>query len=159
MFGCIIKTNNYNTSGTWSSVDRLAALREKGPSRIANSKDPDQPLHDNEYSFTQSNCLHSKNVYDIDVTSVKKCRPWSDAASETRRLLWVYTLCKCPNVPFHMTLAKWLQNSYAWTGIWTGITLVTLLRKLYNSMRPRHRFSLQLENLHLCAILQTLGDN
>ena len=41
----------------------------------------------------------------IDVMSVKKCRSWPDAASETRRLVWVYTFCICPKVPFRMTLA------------------------------------------------------
>ena len=47
----------------------------------------------------------TSNICDIDVTSVKKCRPWSDAASETQRLVWVYTFCTCPKVPFRMTLA------------------------------------------------------
>ena len=46
------------------------------------------------------------------MTSVKKCRPWSDTASETRRLVWVYTFCICPKVPFCMTLAKFfLRNT------------------------------------------------
>ena len=47
----------------------------------------------------------ARNACVIDVTNVKKCRPWPDAASETRRLLWVYTFCICLNVPFRMTPA------------------------------------------------------
>jgi len=39
----------------------------------------------------------ARNVCDIDVTSAKKCRAWSDAASET--------FCICPKVSFHMTPA------------------------------------------------------
>ena len=49
----------------------------------------------------------ARNICAMEVTSVKKCRPWPDAASETRRLVWVYTFCICPNVPFRMTLASY----------------------------------------------------
>ena len=57
--------------------------------------------------------IHNKSVYKarkisaIDVMIVKKCRPWPDAASETRRLVWVYTFCMCPKVPFRMTLVNY----------------------------------------------------
>ena len=37
------------------------ASREKGPSDISHSVDLDQPLQDFENTYTQSNCLHSKN--------------------------------------------------------------------------------------------------
>ena len=40
-----------------------------------------------------------------DVTSVEKCRLWSDAVSETQQLVWVFTFCKCPKFPFRTTLA------------------------------------------------------
>ena len=58
--------------------------------------------------------IHKQIVYTarkisaIDVMIVKKCRPWPDAASETRRLVWVYTFCICPKVPFRMTLVIWV---------------------------------------------------
>jgi len=83
----------------------MASVRQKGPSDITYSVDPDQPLHNIENCYTSSNYLHSKNICDIDVTSVKKCRPWPDAASETRQLVLVYTFCTCPKVRFRMTLA------------------------------------------------------
>ena len=38
--------------------------------------------------------------------SVKKYRPISDVASETKRLVWVYTFCICSKVPICMMLAK-----------------------------------------------------
>ena len=47
----------------------------------------------------------ARKICAIDVTSVKKCRPWQDAASETRRLVWVYIFCICPKVLFRMMLA------------------------------------------------------
>jgi len=42
----------------------------------------------------------ARNICATDVTSVKKCRTWSVAALETQRLVWVYTFCTCPKVPF-----------------------------------------------------------
>ena len=51
------------------------------------------------------NVFTARNICVIDVTSVKRCRAWSDAASETRRLVWVYTFCIRPKAPFRMTLA------------------------------------------------------
>ena len=48
-----------------------------------------------------------RKISGIDVMIVKKCRPRPDAASETRRLVWIYTFCICPKVPFRMTLANY----------------------------------------------------
>ena len=47
----------------------------------------------------------ARSLCAIDVTSVKNCKPRPDAASETRRLVWVYTFCICPKVLFGTTLA------------------------------------------------------
>ena len=47
----------------------------------------------------------ARKISAIDVMIVKKCRPWPDAASETLRLVWVYTFCICSKVPFRMKLA------------------------------------------------------
>ena len=53
----------------------------------------------------------ARKISTIDVTSIKKCRTWPDSASETRRLVWVYTCCICPKVPFRMTLAIYIYNN------------------------------------------------
>ena len=51
------------------------------------------------------------------MTSVKKYRPWSDAASLTQRLVWVYTFCTCPKVPFPMTLViLYSHTALEWMG-------------------------------------------
>jgi len=57
----------------------------------------------------------ARNISFIDVMSVNKRRPWLDAASETRRLVWVYTFCLCPKVPFRMTLAICLCKLMVYT--------------------------------------------
>ena len=56
------------------------------------------PIHDQNVYITRKRCA-------VDVMSVKKCRPWPVAALETLRLVWVYTFCICPKVPFRVTLA------------------------------------------------------
>ena len=81
------------------------ASRKKGPSDISKCVDQDQPLNLIENSYTYPIVYVARNICIIDVTSVKTCRRWPDAASETRRLVWVYTFCICPKVPFRMTMA------------------------------------------------------
>ena len=96
------------------------ASHEKGPSDISHSVDQDQPL------YKLKTHKHNKIVYKsskfsaIDVMIVKKCRPWPDAASKTRWLVWVYTFCICPKVPFRMRLAIYLKShpNDWWSGEW-----------------------------------------
>ena len=64
----------------------------------------------------------------IDLISVKKCRPWSDDVSETRRLVLVYTFCKCPKVPFRVTLAKWF---FWWSSLLDMANLCLHVRDRY----------------------------
>ena len=117
-----------NNSKLWKI--KWPASRKKGPSDISHNVDQDQPLYDVENSSTYSSipiAYTARNVCAVDVTSVKKCRPWPDAASETRRLVMVYTFCICPKVPkilhdaghiclqaFWKTTAFWLQSFCNW---------------------------------------------
>ena len=81
----------YSDNFCWS----WPASREKGPLDISHGVDQDQPPNDVENTYTYQTVHTPRKINAIDVTSVKKCRPWPDAASETRRLVWVYTFCIC----------------------------------------------------------------
>ena len=65
----------------------------------------------------------ARNICATVVPSVKKCRPYSDAASETQRLVWVYTFCMCIKVPFRMTLAICLSLA----------VVITICNDVYNT--------------------------
>ena len=78
----LISTESYVEVICWNRVDDKIptnghiiwpASREKEPSDITNSVDPDQPLHNIENS---NQIIYTViNICAIDVTSVKKCRP------------------------------------------------------------------------------------
>ena len=81
----------------------------------------------------------ARNLIVIDVTSVKKCRPWPDAASETRRLVWVYTFCICPKVPFCMTLV-----------IYGKVTLAPWWSIFFKKSSALKEFEKQLNEKYFC---------
>jgi len=66
--------------------------REKWPRDITNSVDKVQPNMICKTAIRNPIGYTKRNICAIDVTSVKKCWLWLDAASETRWLVWVYIL-------------------------------------------------------------------
>ena len=64
-------------------------------------------------SIRYQNVYAVRSINAVDVTSVKKCRPWAYAASETQRLIWVYTFLHMSEGTFsygadHMVKIKYL---------------------------------------------------
>ena len=102
----LLSTNHHISTNysTFTLLNIWPASHEKGPSDITNSVDQDQPYTLLKTAVRIQIAYTARNVCAIDVTRVKRYRPWPDAVSKTRRLVWVYTFCICPKVPFRMTL-------------------------------------------------------